>query len=172
MECIKADEGVGCLEIKQENLDAFQEFMAIAAKQVLDTFDKKKIFNINVALQITAFCDCMGMPMPIITNEIGILGSKDIVAIEQATLDLIKKEDILESSIPPFLKNVQLDPKLDLHPFQRLLGPMKDPYKVVEYAEKLEMGSSKYELIEILSPEETAKMEPPKERYETEPTFF
>ncbi|MGC9778206.1 MAG: DUF362 domain-containing protein [Candidatus Heimdallarchaeota archaeon] len=172
MECIKADEGVGCLEIKQENLDAFQEFMAIAAKQVLDTFDKKKIFNINIALQITIFCDCMGMPQPIITNEIGILASKDTVAIEQAPLDLIKKEGILESSIHPYLKNVQLDPKLDLHPFQRLLGPMKDPYKVVEYAEKLEMGTSKYELIEILSPEETAKMEPPKERYETEPTFF
>ncbi len=170
MKCIKVDEGVGSLEIKQENYDAFQEFQAIAAKLVLDTFDKNKIFNFNFALQITAFCDCMGMPQPIVVNEIGILASKDTVAIEQATLDLIKKEGLLESSIPPFLNNVQLKP--ELHPFQQLFGHFKDPYKTLEYAEKLGIGTSKYELIEILSPEETAKMEPPKERYETEPTFF
>ncbi|NHJ39651.1 MAG: DUF362 domain-containing protein [Asgard group archaeon] len=170
MECIKADEGVGCLQIKQENLDAFQEFMAICAKNVLDTFDKKKLFNISIALQITAFCDCMGMPQPIVVNEIGVLGSKDTVAIEQATLDLIKKEGIIESGIPPYLKNINLDS--GLHPFQILLGPMKDPYKVVEYAEKLGIGTSKYELLEILSPEETAKIDYSKHKYETEPTFF
>jgi hypothetical protein len=34
------------------------------------------------------------------------------------------------------------------------------------------LGTSNYELIEILSPVETAKMEPPKRVFEGEPTFF
>ncbi|MFW9922171.1 MAG: DUF362 domain-containing protein [Candidatus Thorarchaeota archaeon] len=172
MDCIKADKEVGCLQIKEENFFAFQEMMAIATKQVLDTFDKKKIFFLNFALQITAFCDCMGIPMLPVVGEIGVLGSKDICAIEQATLDLIAKEGLIEKNVPPYLKGMPLDASLGLHPFQRVLGPMKNPYKVVEYAEKLGMGNRQYELIEVLSPKETAKMTPPKEKYESEPTFF
>jgi len=172
MKCIKADEGVGCLQIKQENLDAFQELMAIGTKHVLDTFDKNKVFYLNFALQITAYCDCMGYGQPPVVNDIGILGSKDIVAIEQATLDLIAKEGLIVQNIPPFFKNVQLDPKLDLHPFQRILGPFKDPYVVVNYAEEQGLGTKKYELIEILSPEKAAKMPDKKRGFEVEPSFF
>ncbi|MBA7575745.1 hypothetical protein ES708_17581 [subsurface metagenome] len=34
------------------------------------------------------------------------------------------------------------------------------------------IGTSNYEIVEILSPEETSKMEPPKRQFEGEPTFF
>ena len=33
------------------------------------------------------------------------------------------------------------------------------------------MGSRRYELIEVLSPEETMKIKPEKEKFETEPSF-
>ena len=172
MKCMKVDEAIGCLQIKQENLDAFQELMAIGTKHVLDSFDKNKIFFLNFALQITAHCDCTGYGQPPVVNDIGILGSRDIVAVEQATLDLIAKEDLIEHNIPPYFKHVQLNPELDLHPFQRILGPFKNPYVVVNFAEKLGLGSKKYELIEVLSAEEAVKLPDKKRTYESEPTFF
>ena len=114
----------------------------------------------------------MGMGMTSIVNDIGIVGSKDIVAIEQATLDLIKEEGLIEKNIPPYFKHVNLNPDEDLHPFTRVHGPYKDPYETAKFAEKMGMGSSDYELVEILSPEETMKMEAPKMQYEDAPTFF
>jgi len=65
--------------------------------------------------------------------------------------------------------NLNLDE--DIHPFTRLHGPYKDPYETVRFMEKLGRGNSQYELIEILSPEETAKMEPTKRVFEGEPSF-
>jgi len=112
------------------------------------------------------------MGQPSVVNDIGVLGSKDIVAIETATLDLIKKEGLIEKAIPPFLKHVNLNADEDLHPFTRLHGPYKDPYKALNFIEKLGLGNSQYELIEILSPEETAKMETAEKQFEGEPSFF
>ncbi|MHA1222276.1 MAG: hypothetical protein ACTSSG_10685 [Candidatus Heimdallarchaeaceae archaeon] len=114
----------------------------------------------------------MGLGQPPIVNDIGVVGSKDIVAIETATLDLIKEEGLIEKNIPPYIKHANLNPEEDLHPFTRVHGPYKDPYEAVQFAEKMGMGTSNYELIEILSPAETAKMEPPKREFEGEPTFF
>ncbi len=172
MECIEVDKGVECLQINQENFSAFQEMMAISTKQAIDVFDENKRFFLNFLLQITPACDCMGMGQPTIVNDIGILGSRDIVAIDTATLDLIKTAGLIPSAIPPTYKHVNLDPEAELHPLQRIHGPMKDPYLAMQYAEKLGMGTSKYELIEILSPEEVMNNPPEKHQYETEPSFF
>ena len=171
-ECMKADKGVGCLDLQPEQFEAFQEFMAIAANKIMNTFEKEKQFFINVAIDITPHCDCMGIIQPIVVPHIGILASRDIVAVEQATLDLIAKVGLIESQIPPYFKHVNLDPKADLHPFARLWGPMKNPYLVTKHAEKLGMGTSKYELIEILSPEETMTMKKPKQEFERAPSFY
>lgn len=171
-ECLKADKNVGCINLQPEQFEAFQEMMAITAKHVLDTFDKDKRFFINVALDITPHCDCVGIIQPAVVPHIGILASRDIVAIDQATLDLIAKKGLIESEIPPYFKHVNLDPKVDLHPFQRLWGPYKDPYLVTKHTEKLKLGTRKYELIEVLSPTETLTMKPPKHEFERAPSFF
>ncbi|MHA2004476.1 MAG: DUF362 domain-containing protein [Candidatus Thorarchaeota archaeon] len=170
--CMEADKDVGCLDLKQENYSMFQELMARASNEVLKTFDENKRFFLNFAIDITGMCDCWGIAQPHVVNDIGILGSRDIVAVEQASLDLIAKEGLIESMIPPYYKNLNLDPEADLHPFARLHGPMKNPYLVTEYTEKLGMGSRDYELIEVLSVEETKDMEPPKGVSETQPSFF
>jgi uncharacterized Fe-S center protein len=172
LECLDVDKAVGCLQITPEFFTVFQELLAISAKKVLETFDENKRFFVNFLLQITPHCDCMGMAQPTVVPEIGVLGSRDIVAIETATLDLIAKAGLIEASIPPYFKHVNLDPKAKLHPFERLWGPMKNPYLALRHAAELELGTNQYELIEILSPEDTAKMEPPKQVYERQPSFY
>lgn len=172
LDCIEVDKDVGCLDLKPENFALFQELMARGAEAILKTFNQEKVFYLNFLLDITALCDCWGIGQPHIVNDIGILGSKDIVAIEQATLDLIAEEGLIESMIPPYFRKVNLNPDEDLHPFQRIHGPWKDPYLSPKYAEELGLGSSKYELVEVLTPEETMKMKPPSGVSETQPTFF
>jgi uncharacterized Fe-S center protein len=147
-QCLEMDSEIGAVRLPRESYSAFQEMMAISTDKVLETFRPEKVF------------------------DIGVLGSKDIIAIETATLDLIKKEGIIEKNIPPFLKHVNLDPNEDIHPFTRLHGAYKDPYETVRFLEKMGRGNSQYELIEILSPEETAKMAPEKKVFEGEPSFF
>lgn len=170
--CLEIDHDVGAVKLPRESYTAFQEMMAISAKKVLETFDPEKVLYLNFLIQITTYCDCLGVGQAPIINDIGVLGSKDIIAIETATLDLIKNEGIIEKNIPPFFKDVNLDPNENLHPFTRLHGPYEDPFESVRFLEKMGVGRSKYELIEILSPEETAKIKLQKTEFEGEPTFF
>jgi uncharacterized Fe-S center protein len=170
--CLEMDHGAGAVKLPRESYSAFSEMMAIATNEVLKTFKPEKVMYINFLMWITTYCDCLGMGQPSIVNDIGVVGSKDIVAVETATLDLIKKEGLIENNIPPFFKHVNLNPDEDLHPFTRVHGPYKDPYETVQFAEKMNMGSSDYDLEEILSAEETMKMESPKIQYEGAPTFF
>ena len=173
--CVKTDGGLTGWQIKEENFDAFQEMMAVTTKILLDSYDKEKVFNLNFAINITPFCDCMGMAMPHVIDDIGILGSKDLVAVDTATLDLMKEVGLNMSTlkkIPDTYVRPNPKPDSNLHPLQVLFGPYKDPYKTMKYAEERGLGSTKYELIEVLSAEETSKMEPPKHVYEAGPSFF
>ena len=169
MDCMEADKGVGCLQIKQENFSLFQELMALGANEILKQYEKDKIFFLNFALDITPYCDCWGFGQPKIVNDVGILGSRDIVAVETASLDLIGKQKLIESMIPPFIR---LHKGKDLHPFQRLHGPLKNPYITLDYAEKLGMGSKTYELVEVLPPSDTRKTKGPSSVSEAAPSFF
>ncbi len=171
-ECLDVDKNTGSLQIKQENFSSFQEILAIASKKVVDTFDRDKQFYLNFLLQITPQCDCMGFAQPPMVTDIGILGSRDIVAVDVASLDLIKQFGIIENSVSPIFKHVNWNKDADIHPFQRVHGIMKDPYIALRYAKDLKMGNYDYNLIEVLSAEEMMNTSPKKHVYEDEPTFF
>ena len=84
----------------------------------------KKSYFINVLINITSHCDCLreGLQKPFVP-DIGILASDDIVAIEQASLDLVGKEKFSSRDM--------------------------DPSGQIDYAEKLGMGKRDYELVEL-----------------------
>ncbi|MGD0804631.1 MAG: DUF362 domain-containing protein [Candidatus Bathyarchaeia archaeon] len=170
MKCMEADKGVGCIEIKAENFQTFSKIMAFTAAKVLEGFKPEKRFFFNFLLDITPQCNCLGMIQPQIVPDIGVTASKDIVAIEEATLDLIAGATFLPEMIPLYVGIVNLDK--NLHPFQRIWGGFKNPYDQVMFAEELGLGSRKYRLIEILPPSETVGMEAPKIKYEDQPTFY
>ena len=67
-----------------------------SAKAVVDHFDPHIAF-INVMRNMSVSCDCEGTAAaPVVTPNVGILASLDILAIDQASVDLIyamKEED-------------------------------------------------------------------------------
>jgi len=149
MRCVAADRD-GCLQINPANFQAFQEINALAVKFVLSHFEEDRRFFINVATNITQYCDCWGFTTGQILPDLGVLGSRDIVAADKATLDLMADKPLIKENVS---QNLEVNDDPTLHPFARIHGPYKDPYNMIRLAEKHRLGSSDYVLEEVLPPE-------------------
>lgn len=69
--------------------EEFMERMTESAKAVVDRFGENILF-INVLRNMSVSCDCEGVEAePVVTPNIGILASRDILAIDQASVDLV-----------------------------------------------------------------------------------
>jgi len=122
----------------------FQKGMAMTSAKLLEHFPKGRRLFINMLMDTTIFCDCWGMTTPRLIPDIGILAGDDIVAVEQATLDLIDREELIPNSLP---EEWELSDDGSLHLFERIHG--KDPYAVVRYLEELGCGTTDYVLDEV-----------------------
>ena len=136
----------GSLRIDAANFHVFQEACAISASITLSTFAPGKAVHLNLATHMTPVCDCFGFTSMPILPDAGIFGSDDIVALDQATLDVIGTTRLIEENIPTSLEVHTREG----HPFAWLHGPLKDPYLVVEHGERLGLGSRGYELVDVL----------------------
>ena len=147
----------GSLKIQAVNFHTFQEACAIAVDIVLSTFAPGKAVHLNLATHMTPVCDCFGFTSMPILPDAGVFGSDDIVALDNATLDVIGKTRLIEENLPTSMEVHTREG----HPFQWLHGPLKDPYKVTEYGEKLGIGSREYELVDVLPLEFPEKVSMP-----------
>lgn len=122
--------------------ELFMKSLSEAANAVLSTFKPNKVIYINFLTEIQPECDCMPAAEVPVIQDIGILVSDDIVSIEQASIDMLIKEAPLPSSLAEDEKIRQgEDILMSLH---------KKPYFLqVQEAERLDMGSRNYELVEI-----------------------
>ena len=69
--------------------EEFMERMTESTKSVIDHFGKH-ITYVNVMRNMSVSCDCEGInAAPVVTPNVGILSSTDILALDQACIDLI-----------------------------------------------------------------------------------
>ncbi|MFH1453413.1 MAG: DUF362 domain-containing protein [Armatimonadota bacterium] len=122
MRCLICSESCPEKAINLPNISDMQKGLASATKAVLDNFKEKSAF-INLGIDISHSCDCLGAPGNMISPDIGYFASNDIVAVDKAFIDKCGA-DIFE-------KELKINPLIQ-----------------IEEAEKLGAGSSKYELIE------------------------
>jgi uncharacterized Fe-S center protein len=120
----------------------FQHGMALTTEAVLREFDPSALLFINILMNVTIFCDCWGLSTPSLVPDVGILAGRDIVAIEQASLELIRTECLIPGSLPP---GWELGPSG--HLFERI--HRKDPFVVVGELESMGRGSRDYRLAEV-----------------------
>ena len=115
-------------DIKTEE---FMERMTESTKATIDHFGKKVTY-VNVLRNMSVSCDCEGCAaMPVVTPNIGIVASTDILAVDQASVDLVyalKEED-----------HKDLVERMETRHGMRQLTYMKE----------LGMGNDKYILIDI-----------------------
>ncbi len=124
-----------------QDVGLFQRKMVEYTAAVLKGKDKKCLF-VNFLTAISPACDCYGHSDAPIVHDIGILASKDPVAIDQASVDLVNSHGAAENSCVA----EGGDPGEDKF---RAIYPKIDWAIQLAYAEKLGLGSRKYELIKI-----------------------
>jgi uncharacterized protein len=122
--------------------ERFMRSLAESAMTVLSTFKKDKVIYINFLTEIQPECDCMPVADVPVMQDQGILISDDIVAIEQASVDMLLKAPPLPQSASEEKNIVKGD---DI-----LLKLSEKPYWIqIQESERLGLGRMEYELIEI-----------------------
>lgn len=120
------------------DLPRFMERMVEYTVAALKGKEKRSLF-VNFLTQISPACDCYPFSDAPIVADIGILASQDPVAIDQASVDLLNSQPALESSRLKGLGTARTD-KI------RAIYPQIDWEHQLDYAERLGLGSRKYDL--------------------------
>lgn len=111
--------------------EEFMERMTESAKAVVDYFGQHISF-VNVLRNMSVSCDCEGTDAePVVTPNIGIIASKDILAADQASVDLVyalKEKD----------RKVLVERIKSRHGLRQLT-----------FMKELKMGNDRYHLIDI-----------------------
>ncbi|MBM4237479.1 MAG: DUF362 domain-containing protein, partial [Euryarchaeota archaeon] len=125
---------------KGESKEVLQEKIVEYCYGVLDSKRRKSGF-MNFIMDVTPHCDCPAWSDMAIVPDVGILASRDIVAIDQASADLVNAARGNEGTR-----------------LKGNLGPGEDKFRhlhkvdwgiQLSYAEEIGLGKRKYRLIEV-----------------------
>ncbi|MFW9963366.1 MAG: DUF362 domain-containing protein [Candidatus Sifarchaeia archaeon] len=117
---------------------------------VVNSIGADKFYYINLAIDISDKCDCWNLGAPLLVHDIGIFGSRDPLAIDQATLQAIK-------DAPPNLDSAVGGIECGECKFT-MAHACKDPEsgKILDlaelqlsHAEKMGLGTREYELVTV-----------------------
>ena len=111
--------------------EEFMERMTESAKAVADHFGKHIVY-INVLRNMSVSCDCEGCAAePVVTPNVGILASTDLLAVDQASVDLIYA--------------------MQEHQHADLVERMESRHglRQLSYMKELCMGNDRYRLLDI-----------------------
>ena len=111
--------------------ERLMENMAESAKATIDHFGKHIVY-INVMRRMSVDCDCAGLSAAEPTiPDIGILASTDLLAIDQASIDLVYAK-----------------PQSEKHDLVERIES-RHGLRQLSYMRELHMGNDKYDLITI-----------------------
>ncbi len=124
---IHAKDGNDWGVVKEELMEKISE----STKATIDHFGKRVVY-LNVLRNISVSCDCEGVnAQPVVTPNIGIVASTDILAADQCSVDLV-----LSLREP------------DRHAMEERMRT-RHGYRQLSYMKELGMGNDRYVLIDI-----------------------
>ena len=124
---IHANENGGWGSVEEELMEKISE----STKATIDYFGKN-ITYVNVLRNMSVSCDCEGVEAaPVTTPNVGILGSVDILAADQASVDMV-------AAMAPAFRHDLIERIQTRHGYRQL-----------SYMKELGMGNDKYILIDI-----------------------
>jgi uncharacterized Fe-S center protein len=110
--------------------------------------DGRPNFHINIINQVSPFCDCHGENDAAIIPDIGIFASFDPVALDKASIDAVNAAPGLIESILSERKEKPKDERGGMDHFTAI-HPSTNWREQLSHAEKIGLGTTKYELITI-----------------------
>jgi hypothetical protein len=132
----------GAIQLEKRGEDEFHRALAEGTQAVLSTFEPGKVLYFNFVLEVQPECDCMPMADTPIVQDQGILAGMDVVAVEQASLDLINNGVPLPESLAE---------DRGLKAGQRILTEALgvDGQLHIDAAAQIGLGSREYELVRV-----------------------
>lgn len=120
------------------------EFMERLAEYAYGAVKNKQnsVGYINILMNITPLCDCYNFSDAYIVPDVGILASKDPVAIDYASFELVNAQVGNRKSA------LKCNYEAGMDKFRGLSSHIDPEYQLV-YAEQIGLGSRDYELIPI-----------------------
>ncbi len=117
---------------------------------VLDSIGRDRFYHINLAIDISDLCDCWGVGAPLLVHDIGILGSHDPLAVDQATQDKINEAPANPDSL---VGDLECGECKFAHALSARSTNVDEPVDRAEiqfaHAEKMGLGSRKYSLVQL-----------------------
>jgi hypothetical protein len=111
--------------------EPFMENMVESAKATINHFGNRIVY-INVLRNMSVDCDCLGVSAaPTKAHNLGILGSTDILAVDQASIDMVYKL-----------------PEAELHDLKERIES-RQGLRQLSYMEEMKMGKRDYELVTV-----------------------
>lgn len=105
--------------------------------------DGRPNFHINIVNQVSPNCDCHGENDTAIVPDIGIFAGFDPAALDQACIDAVNAAPAI---IPSILSDKHTHNNKD---YFTNIHPTTDWHGQIEHAEKIGLGSGKYNLIKL-----------------------
>lgn len=125
---IHTHEGEGMWSVAEEEL---MERISESTKATIDFFGKN-ITYVNVMRNMSVSCDCEGVDAePVVTPNVGILASDDILAVDQACVDLVYA--MSEDEHKALVERIET----------------RHGHRQLSYMKELGMGNDKYILIDL-----------------------
>lgn len=113
------------------NGERFMEYMVESAKATVDHFGDKIVY-INIMRNMSVDCDCAGTAAePPKARDVGILASTDILAVDQASIDLL----------------YQL-PENELHDLRERIES-RHGTRQLTYGDEMKIGKRQYKLVDL-----------------------
>ncbi len=146
--------GVGCGRcigicnfdaIKSPNDESADILNKKMAEYALAVVKEKPQFHISLICDVSPNCDCHAENDAPIVPNIGMLASFDPVALDKACADLVNKQEIFQNSA----LGENIEKKVQGHDHFHINHPETNWESQIEHGEKIGLGNSNYELIEI-----------------------
>ncbi len=132
----------GAINVRwNKDLDLFQQKMVEYSAAALMGKEEKCLF-LNFLTHISPGCDCHDYSDAPIVQDIGVVASRDPVAIDQASVDLVNAQAVSRGSCLEKGEETVSDKF-------KALYPRVDWTIQLEHGEKIGLGSRKYKLITI-----------------------
>lgn len=132
----------GVIDVQwSSDVPAFQKKMTEYCLAVLNGKQEKALF-LNFLTNISPACDCYGHADAPIVQDIGIIASKDPVAVDQASVDMVNERITAEGSCISDCREPGADKFREVY-------PKVDWGIQLEHAEKIGLGTREYELVTI-----------------------
>ena len=127
--------------------NAMEELACRMAEYTKAVVDGRPQFHISLVIDVSPYCDCHGENDVPILPDVGMFASFDPVALDQACVDACLKQQPIPGSLLD--ERMHAEDFVDHHDHFVNTTPESEWESCLEHAEKIGLGTRKYELIKV-----------------------